>query len=732
MNRPQPHHEVGVGVGAGVGEALGRVGRYELLRPLGAGGMREVFLARVVGAAGFEARVVIKRILPHLAQDPAFVRRFVDEGKLTATLRHAGIAQVLDLGVEDGVVYLAMEYVDGRDLRALTRLATAYGPAPSVALRVHILTRVLEALDFAHRATDEAGRPAGVIHRDVSPSNVMLSRAGEVKLLDFGIARAISRTGGATTTGTIQGKYGYMSPEQAAGAHLDPRSDQFSVGVMAWELFAGRRPFDGPNDLKTLDNVRTAEPGPLHAAAAETPPEVSEAVARMLSKAPEGRFPTADDARRALQAYLNRVGEAPGTRDVAQWVEAVGQAAPPDAGEGPLSLDEALRLSLDGPRGATPGVGWGAGGGGAHTATAAPVASLAPTRAPSSAPAPRLGDTPQPGAAVPAPSGVALTATQPAPAPEARGGAVPSASPGPLGTGTSPPSPDTPPQATGFPPSAAIPGAPTTVTVVSPARRSFTALLVGFNVLLLGAVAVLLLQTRDAPAGEPAGEATAAERGAASGGKPEARPEAAPNAGIKPGPNPGASALGDAAADVGRDAGPDAGPDVGPDVRPDAGPDVRPDAGPDVRAPVPGLIPITLRPSPGDAIVAVPGGSAKEGARRLLVPAGRSVRVTVRREGYHSRVVTVRGDGPRRLSVRLAKEATGKVAFRFFPASAEVRLDGRAVKTGGANLLRRTLPVGEHKLVLRAGGVKKVVRFEVRDGATTNLRTLRLEAAPKP
>ncbi len=186
-------------------------------------------------------------------------------------------------------------------------------------------------------------------------------------------------------------------------------------------------------------------------------------------------------------------------------------------------------------------------------------------------------------------------------------------------------------------------------------------------------------------------------------------------------------------ADAGQGADGDVGEEDGRDGASDGGRDGGRDGGGDAPAPAPGLIPITLRPSPGDAVVSVPGAGAREGPRELRVAPGRSVRVTVRREGYRAKVVTVRGDGPRRLTVRLTKEPTGKVAFRFFPASAEVRLDGHPVKTRGTNLLRRTLPVGEHKLVLRAGGQDKVVRFEVRAGVTTNLRTLRLEpASPGP
>ncbi len=227
---------------------LGHIGRYTLVRRLGAGGMGEVFLAEATGAAGFQTQVCIKRILPHLAGKADFMQRFIEEGKLVSRLRHAGIAQVLDLGEDSGTLFLAMEYVDGHDLRNLMRLARATDKRPPTEIAVWILCRVLEALDHAHRQ--------GVIHRDVSPSNVMIGRAGDVKLVDFGLARAADRMS-LSASGAVQGKFSYMSPEQAAGQPLDPRSDQFSVGVMGWELFVGRRPFDGGSDLATLDRIRS-------------------------------------------------------------------------------------------------------------------------------------------------------------------------------------------------------------------------------------------------------------------------------------------------------------------------------------------------------------------------------------------------------------------------------------------------------------------------------------------
>jgi serine/threonine protein kinase len=175
--------------------SLARIGRYELLERIGVGGMGEVFLARTTGPGGFEKQVVIKKILPHLADNPSFVQRFTDEGRLVVQLRHAGIAQILDMGEEGGTTFIAMEHVDGRDLRDWLRLGRLAGLAPPVEVVVGVLIRILEALDYAHAKSGDDGRSLGIIHRDVSPSNVMISRSGEVKLVDFGIARATDRLG---------------------------------------------------------------------------------------------------------------------------------------------------------------------------------------------------------------------------------------------------------------------------------------------------------------------------------------------------------------------------------------------------------------------------------------------------------------------------------------------------------------------------------------------------------
>lgn len=326
------------------------IGRYRVVSRLGVGGMGEVLLARVTGAGGFEKEVVLKRILPHLATDPDFVRRFIEEGKLVVKLRHAGIAQVLDMGEDNGVVYLAMEHVDGKDLHELMRLAKLAELKMPRELVMYVLTELLEALDYAHHAKDADGAPLNLIHRDVTPSNVMISKAGEVKLLDFGIARATERLQ-TSVSGAIRGKFGYMSPQQAAGLELDLRADLFSVGVMAWELLAGERPFDGASDLLTLDRVRSHDPGPLSAVVPEVSPALSNWVAKMLAKDPDERFATAHEAALGLRSMLMAERLMPSGRELSRWYEQVVATLPEGLKNRPmqgLSLDELLALGLPG------------------------------------------------------------------------------------------------------------------------------------------------------------------------------------------------------------------------------------------------------------------------------------------------------------------------------------------------------------------------------------------------
>jgi serine/threonine protein kinase len=232
--------------------------------------MAELLKARATGQHGFEKMVALKKILPHLANDPQFVEMFYDEARLTAQLDHPNIVQVFELGTDSDTPYIAMQFVDGLDVLGLLRecaRAQIRLPADLAAL---IARDVLDALDYAHNAIASDGKPLGIVHRDISPGNVLLSWRGDVKLTDFGIARAAERRH-KTEAGTLKGKYGYMSPEQVSGAEVDPRSDLFSVGILLAEMVMARRLFTSTNDLDILLMVRDARLDRLHKYASEFP-----------------------------------------------------------------------------------------------------------------------------------------------------------------------------------------------------------------------------------------------------------------------------------------------------------------------------------------------------------------------------------------------------------------------------------------------------------------------------
>jgi serine/threonine protein kinase len=208
---------------------LRQLGRYQLVELIGRGGMAQVWRARIVGPAGFERPVVIKRILPHLAEDPEFAEMFIHEARMSARLSHPNVVQVFELGEFDGEYFIAMEYLRGHDLLRLVRAQMARGTPMDPGLAAAIMRDVCRALAYVHTLTDERGAPLGLVHRDISPSNVMVGFDGVVKLLDFGIAKALSASDQKTRTGVLKGKFSYMSPEQAEGSPLDHRSDLFSA-----------------------------------------------------------------------------------------------------------------------------------------------------------------------------------------------------------------------------------------------------------------------------------------------------------------------------------------------------------------------------------------------------------------------------------------------------------------------------------------------------------------------
>lgn len=271
-------------------------GPYELVRQLGSGGMAETFLAVRRGPGGFEQHVCVKRILPALESDPELVRLFMEEARLAAQLRHANITQVVDFGTVHGSHYLALELVDGIDLRALLARLRAEGRALEPSVAIYIAAELAAALDFAHTA--EHGRHA-VIHRDISPSNILLSRSGEVYLTDFGIARALGAKRN-TQSGVVRGKVPYMAAEYALTGTFDQRSDLFAVGVVLFEALAGRRPFDGVTELDTLTRIKDGRHPSLAELTPAAPSSLTAIVEQLLVPRPEERFQTAGALLRAL------------------------------------------------------------------------------------------------------------------------------------------------------------------------------------------------------------------------------------------------------------------------------------------------------------------------------------------------------------------------------------------------------------------------------------------------
>jgi serine/threonine protein kinase len=285
------------------------VGRYQIVDRLAVGGMAELFKATLTGEHGFAKLVAIKKILPHLATDHSFVEMFIDEARITAQLDHRHIVQVFELGTDADTPYIAMQYVDGLDVLGLLRECARSQIRLPPDLAALIARDVLDALDYAHHALDASGRPLGIIHRDISPGNVLLSWRGDVKLTDFGIARAAERRH-KTEAGTLKGKYGYMSPEQVSGSEVDARSDLFSVGILLAEMVMARRLFTSTNDLDILLMVRDARLDRLHKSAAEFPVELRVLTTRALQRRAEDRWQSAAEFRDALDEWLRRTTRA--------------------------------------------------------------------------------------------------------------------------------------------------------------------------------------------------------------------------------------------------------------------------------------------------------------------------------------------------------------------------------------------------------------------------------------
>ncbi|MBZ4329760.1 protein kinase [Corallococcus sp. AS-1-12] len=300
----QPNVPIPDPAGASTATLLQPYGQYVLVRKLAEGGMAEIFLAKLLGADGFERNVVLKRMLPTLSAIPDFVEMFRDEARLAAKLSHPHIVQIHELGFTEGCYYICMEYLAGEDFSTTLRLAgrrRQYVPLPMV---LRVLIDAARGLHFAHAFTNEQGQPLNVVHRDVSPSNLYVTYQGQVKVLDFGIAKAESRLV-QTRTGVVKGKYIYMAPEQAQGKEVDPRADVFSLGVSLYEAVTHVRPFSRENDLAVLNALLQGEFEKPRALRADLPQGLEDIILKAMAFKPEDRYATAEDFAVALEAFAS-------------------------------------------------------------------------------------------------------------------------------------------------------------------------------------------------------------------------------------------------------------------------------------------------------------------------------------------------------------------------------------------------------------------------------------------
>jgi len=299
-------------------------GRYTVVRKLANGGMAEIFLASQQGHEGFQKPVVLKRILGSIYSDPQFRNMLIDEAHISMSLTHSNIVQVLDLGLAGGRYFLVLELVDGWDLGQILQRCRATGlPLPSE-LAVFVATEVCRALAYAHAKRGPDGQPLGIVHRDISPNNVLISEHGEVKLADFGIAKAMNKRE-QTGTGVVKGKVSFMSPEQALGRAIDARSDIFSLGTLLYLMLVGIRPFDGSTDLETLLRVQRGDfktPGRVRP---DLLPELARIIERAMRFLPDERYPTADDMLGDLERLLRTQFGAVGQTELKHYLNELGQ-----------------------------------------------------------------------------------------------------------------------------------------------------------------------------------------------------------------------------------------------------------------------------------------------------------------------------------------------------------------------------------------------------------------------
>ncbi|HVR64108.1 MAG TPA: serine/threonine-protein kinase [Polyangia bacterium] len=294
--------------------------RYRITERVAAGGMAEVFRGVAESLQGFRKNIAIKRILPNLTKNKKFVAMFLDEARLSLALQHANIVQVFDIGHSDDTYFIVMEYVDGVPLKALMEWRRRIGRRIPIANTLHIIMEMCKGLSYAHELLNpDTGKPLGIVHRDISPPNVLISKQGEIKVVDFGLAKATSQLEN-TDPGVVKGKMSYLSPEAARGEEVDHRADIFAVGILLYEMLTGKRLFYGETDYQTVELVRNAKIPPLKAQNPQVETELEDIVRKSLARRAEDRYQSALDLQDALAHYSYSRGLKVISRDIAELV----------------------------------------------------------------------------------------------------------------------------------------------------------------------------------------------------------------------------------------------------------------------------------------------------------------------------------------------------------------------------------------------------------------------------
>ena len=320
-------------------------GKYRLLEKIAVGGMAEIFKAKARGVGGFEKVLAIKRLHRHFEEGDDFAQMLVDEAKIAVHLTHPNIAQIFDLGRIENRYFIAMEYIDGTDMHRIQRALRERNQTIPIPAILFAVSEALGGLHYAHTRTDPHGDPMEIVHRDVSPQNIMISRAGEVKIVDFGIAKAEKRLQEETQQGIIKGKFYYMAPEQAYGHHVDARTDIFAAGMCLYEMLAGTNPYEGLSDHELLHAVRKANLDPLSRVSHDVDRELERIVMTAVRRDPNYRFNTAKEFQRVLSDYLSKRFGTFRRLELADFINrlpsaAFGNTASPDDATDRLSREE--------------------------------------------------------------------------------------------------------------------------------------------------------------------------------------------------------------------------------------------------------------------------------------------------------------------------------------------------------------------------------------------------------